>query len=202
MEILLFRHGQTPGNALGRYLGVTDEPLSEAGRAALRPYTGPVTAPFVYTTPLQRTGETAALLFPHLPQKPLAALAEMDFGAFEGRSWKDMEDDPVYRTWVEGGCLGKTPGGEDMAGFTDRCGAGFEAAVNEALAADLPQLNFVAHGGTCMALMSRYARPRRSYFDAMPKNGCGWRLLIDEARWKAEPCFTLAGELGGQEDQA
>lgn len=196
MEILLFRHGQTPGNALGRYIGATDEPLSPAGRAALSPYTGPVQAKFVYTTPRRRTGETAALLFPGLPQRPLAGLAEMNFGAFEGRSAAEMAGDPAYRAWVAGNCLGPTPGGEDMASLARRCAADFEPAVESALAEGLPQLIFVAHGGTLMALMSLYARPRQSFFGSIPGNGRGWRLLVEPDLWRAEKGLRLAGELG------
>ena len=197
MEILLFRHGQTPGNARNRYIGTTDEPLSPAGRAALGPYTGPVQAQFVYTTPLRRTGETAALLFPGLPQRPLAGLAEMDFGAFEGRSAAEMAGDPAYRAWVAGNCLAPTPGGEDMASFARRCAADFEPAVEAALAEGLPQLIFVAHGGTLMALMSLYARPRQSFFGCIPGNGRGWRLLVEPDLWRAEKGLRLAGEIGG-----
>ena len=35
MKLILIRHGMTPGNEKKHYLGVTDEHLSEAGRAAL-----------------------------------------------------------------------------------------------------------------------------------------------------------------------
>ena len=34
-KILLIRHGKTQGNLERRYIGRTDEPLCEAGRAAL-----------------------------------------------------------------------------------------------------------------------------------------------------------------------
>ena len=62
-ELLLLRHGSTPGNELHRYNGRTDEPLSEQGRAALRArhYES---APLVYVTRLRRTRETAEILFP------------------------------------------------------------------------------------------------------------------------------------------
>ena len=34
-EILMLRHGMTPGNELRQYIGRTDEPLSQKGRDAL-----------------------------------------------------------------------------------------------------------------------------------------------------------------------
>ena len=65
-----------------------------------------------------------------------------------------------------------------------------------ALAEGLPQLIFVAHGGTLMALMSLYARPRQSFFGSIPGNGRGWRLLVEPDLWRAEKGLRLAGELG------
>ena len=38
MQIVLIRHGQTPGNALRRYIGRTDEPLSAEGVRALEAF--------------------------------------------------------------------------------------------------------------------------------------------------------------------
>ena len=36
MRLLFLRHGMTKGNQERRYIGVTDEPLSEEGREMLR----------------------------------------------------------------------------------------------------------------------------------------------------------------------
>ena len=44
----------------------------------------------------------------------------MNFGKFEGRNYKEMENDPDYRAWVEGMCLGKCPGGESREEFCAR----------------------------------------------------------------------------------
>ena len=37
----MIRHGKTYGNTLGRYIGVTDEPLCEEGRELLGKFTYP-----------------------------------------------------------------------------------------------------------------------------------------------------------------
>ena len=36
LKLYLIRHGQTPGNKLSRYIGTTDEPLSDEGREFLK----------------------------------------------------------------------------------------------------------------------------------------------------------------------
>ena len=173
-EILLLRHGRTPGNELRRYNGTTDEPLSAAGRAALsgKAYDP---APLVYVTPLVRTKETAAILFPGAHQIAVPGLREMDFGDFEGRSYADMADDAAYRRWVDSGCLGPIPNGEGRASFVPRCVAAFRAV----LAADRSdRLVFVIHGGSIMALCSALATPKKDYFDWQPPNAGGFLLRV------------------------
>ena len=179
-DILLLRHGRTPGNEQHRYNGVTDEPLSDAGRAALalRRYPQP---PVVYVTRLQRTRETAANLFPAAYQITVPGLREMDFGDFEGRNYRDMADDPEYRKWVDSGCLGPVPGGECRADFLRRIARAFRAL----LATDkADRLTVVAHGGTLMAVCSVFVDPARDYFDWQPKTGGGYllRTTDDPAR--------------------
>ena len=62
-RIFLIRHGATPGNLEGRYIGRTDEALSAAGREdILRHQYPPVD--LVFTSPMRRCRETAALIYP------------------------------------------------------------------------------------------------------------------------------------------
>lgn len=171
-EIVMIRHGRTPGNELHRYNGTTDEHLSDAGRASLAAlHFAP--APLVYVTALRRTRETAAILFPDARQITVPGLREMDFGDFEGRSYADMEHDAVYRAWLDTECTGPVPNGEQLADFVARCCAAFRAV----LATDKSdRLVFVIHGGSIMAICSQYALPRRNYFDWQMPNGGGFLL--------------------------
>lgn len=190
MRIELIRHGETAYQAEGRYQGRTDVPLSESGRGALRPAARAVDT--VYVTPLRRTAETAALLFPQAAQIAVDALREMDFGAFEGRNYREMAQDPAYRAWVEGGCLGRCPGGEGKADFCGRICPAFAALVDEALDQGAAELVIVAHGGTQMAVMERFAEPRRSYFDWHLKSGQGY--VLDTSLWPSRRRLRLLGQ--------
>ena len=137
MLIYLLRHGATSYNADGRYQGRTAVPLSAEGRAALAP------ADFSPES-VSRAAETAAILFPGAAQIPVPALTEMDFGVFEGRTWREMECNSDYRAWVEGGCTGPCPGGESRGEFSDRvCGA-FAQLVDQELASGAERLVIVA----------------------------------------------------------
>ena len=113
MEVYLFRHGQTPGNAAHRYLGITDEPLSELGRETAKRAGSDPTVSEVLVSPLRRTQMTASILFPNARQIVCQGFREMDFGDFEGRSAQEMADDPDYRYWVEATeCMGPCPHGD------------------------------------------------------------------------------------------
>ena len=115
MRVYLLRHGRTAYNDEQRYQGLRDIPLSQMGEEELRPVEeAPET---VYVSPLSRARRTAELLFPHARQVPVEGFREMDFGAFEGRNYKEMEHDAAYRAWVEGGCEGTCP----CLLYTSRC---------------------------------------------------------------------------------
>ena len=59
MDIFLIRHGMTPGNREHRYIGRTDEPLSEEGRAALLPPAWADQVESVCVSPMLRARQTA-----------------------------------------------------------------------------------------------------------------------------------------------
>ena len=171
-EILLLRHGKTPGNALRQYIGRTDESLSPEGRTELDKFRYSPTD-LVYISPMLRCRETADVLFPGAKQVAVNDLREMDFGHFEGRSYLDMAEDAEYQTWLDSNCESPIPGGENKTDFTQRCCAAFE----KILASDeTDRLVFVVHGGTIMAVLSRFGEPARSYYEWSVGNGRGFRL--------------------------
>lgn len=187
MKIYLLRHGETAWNAQGRYLGRTDLPLAPEGREALR--AAGFTPDRVYVSPLRRTAETAEILFPGAEQVVVPDFREMDFGVFEGRSWKDMEDFSPYREWVESGCRGPVPGGESMERFCARTCAAFEGLLDQASKAGESLAAIVAHGGTQMAVLERFALPRRDYFSWRAPLGGGF--VLDGSHWQTERTLTL-----------
>ena len=187
MKIYLLRHGETRYNAEKRYLGQTDLPLSPKGRGELiRADFSPET---VYVSLLRRTAETAEILFPEARLVPVPDLREMDFGIFEGRTYLEMAGLPAYREWVDGGCLGQIPDGERKVDFCERvCGA-FAALADRAADGGENRLVIVAHGGTQMAVMERYALPRGNYFDWL--GPCGGGYVLDASLWRRERILKL-----------
>ena len=166
MRITLIRHGKTAGNAEGRYVGRTDVSLCEEGRREAEQAGTDPQVRSVYVSPLRRTHETAAILFPNAEQIVIDGLCEMDFGAFEGRTAKEMENDPVYRQWVDDLCLGACPGGESQTGFRTRVSAAFADALQTVADGSV----FVLHGGVIMAIMAEYAEPKKGFYDWIAPN--------------------------------
>ena len=182
MRIWLLRHGATVCNDEHRYQGWMDIPLSNQGLEVLRK--ADIAPTVVYVSPLCRAKQTAAVLFPEAELVEVPALREMNFGAFEGRNYQEMADDPDYRAWVDGGCTGQTPGGESRVSFSDRVRTAFAALVDAALDAWETQLVILAHGGTQMAVLERYALPRRDYFDWRGPLAGGFILETDASIWR------------------
>ncbi len=135
--LYLIRH-QEPEQR-GVFLGRGDPPLSERGREdAAR--LGAISAAAVYSSPLRRALETAAAIDAPLIVAP--ELIEMDFGAWEGRTWQEIE-----RGWPElaAGKLADwltapAPGGETWAALAARV----ERALERILAGPMPAA-VVAH---------------------------------------------------------
>ena len=172
MQIILIRHGSTEGNALKQYIGTTDEPLSALGIEQVRAAGRDTTVSRVWVSSRRRTHQTAKMLFPNAVQTEERAFDEMDFGEFEGKNYAQLENNTQYRQWVENGCRDACPGGESRDEFAQRVCDAFEAIVNEQQGDS--KLVFVLHGGTVMALLERFAVPKKDYFTYQLKNCNGY----------------------------
>ena len=181
MNIWLIRHGLTLPGEEGRYQGFLDESLSEKGKLQLEQ--APQEPSHVYTSPAKRARETASILFPCADQVCIPGLWEMNFGVFEGRTFKEIENDARYREWVDGMCLGRCPGGESRASFSERvCNAFLDVLSQERERQQRDSaendLFIVSHGGTQMAILERWGRPVRDYYSWQSPCGSGWLLEL------------------------
>ena len=180
VELVLIRHGQTPGNAERRYVGsAADEPLSELGREQANSAAKYPQVDCVYVSTLKRTHETAAIMFPHARQVVVDGIQEMDFGDFTGRTADEMADDEAYRAWVDGWCEGQCPGGESKAQLDERVCSAMRGVLQSAADRGEHRIYMVAHGGTMMAFLDRYARDDgRSYYDWHVGNCKGYLVRV------------------------
>ncbi|MDR2649840.1 MAG: phosphoglycerate mutase family protein [Clostridiales bacterium] len=167
--VLFIRHGATEGNTRKRYIGRTDEPLSLLGIEQARVLTPKLpVCDAVFSSPLLRCRQTADKLFPGYPVNILNDLRECDFGAFEGKNYSELKNDPEYIKWLSTNYESPIPGGENLTVFSARCCEAFTRA-----ALSLPEnvtAAFVTHGGCIMAILGRYAWPRREFYEYYIKN--------------------------------
>lgn len=179
IELYLVRHGKTPGNELGRYIGITDEGLSPAGRKALERCRCPE-AEAVYASPMRRCAQTAEILWPGVPVCFLEKLRECSFGEFENKNYLELAENPAYQAWVDSGGTLPFPGGESGADFRARCREGFLEALEEIRKTGKRRAAFVVHGGTIMSILEAYAVPGYDFYHWQAKNGKGFRTWWDE----------------------
>jgi probable phosphoglycerate mutase len=96
-DFVLIRHAPTPWNRAKRLQGRSNVALDEAGRAIAVSWreAARIWADWhIIASPLQRARETATLLFPGKAIRLEPRLAEMDFGAWEGKTLHDLRAAP------------------------------------------------------------------------------------------------------------
>ncbi len=119
--LLLARHGQSVSNAVRRFQGGQDVPLSDLGArqaealgSALR--RRPPT--HVYSSPLRRARRTAEIALAGLgaPLSVLEDLRELSLGDWEGRTVEEIRALPgdPYARWVRDPVAALPPGGEPL----------------------------------------------------------------------------------------
>ncbi len=142
-ELILIRHA--PALTGGRLCGRTDVPAdcSDATRiAALRAAVGRPDR--IVTSPAQRCRQTAAALWPDVPQPEVeAAFWEQDFGEWEGLALDRLPD--LGSLGAEALAHHRPPGGESFADLCARVASGLLGAATGGRVA------IVAHAGTVRA---------------------------------------------------
>ena len=138
-KIFLVRHGHHP--EVGRVLsGRSEIPLSEEGEhqaQALAAMMADVPIASLYSSPRRRALATIAPLATQrrLKVQVSAALDEIDFGVFTGRSFAALNADPAWMRWNAQREKARCPGGETMAEVIARALAYFRTLSLAALPA-------------------------------------------------------------------
>lgn len=189
--LILIRHGLTKGNLEHRYIGQrTDEPLCiegirllEEGRAAYPK------SERVYTSPMLRCVQTAAVLYPE--QKPviLESLKETDFGIFEGRTAEELTGNAAFQDWIDSGGSMRFPGGEDPSEVEERCEQALEYILAECRKESFHTAAIVTHGGPIMYLMQILVHSGRKEgagpdYSWSVQNGGGFMVAVEDGTVK------------------
>lgn len=188
--IELLRHAMTRGNLERRWIGTTDEPLAPEGIALARRCARPAGAVprRVWSSPLRRCLETAAILFPGARVVPVPALRESAMGLLENKNHEELAGEPFYREWLRSGGETPVPGMESREEVAARAVPAFRAILDE-LAAAGEDGAVVTHGGVIMAVCAALGTPERDYYRWWAPCCGGWR--IDPEGWRETGCFTV-----------
>lgn len=181
MRLLLWRHGRTSWNNVGRFQGQADPPLDDTGRnqaALVGPMIAALRPELVVSSDLVRCRDTAATI--GLEPRLDARLREISLGAWSGltsaeAAVKFPDEDAAWRR----GSDVRRGGGETYAEVGVRAGAVLDELFAEGLPADPDGLIvFVLHGGTARALIGRLlGMPHDAWWRFGPLGNCRWSLL-------------------------
>jgi glucosyl-3-phosphoglycerate phosphatase len=198
-RLVLWRHGRTEWNAVGRFQGQLDPPLDDVGRRQARRAVPHLAAPLpegtlVVSSDLSRAAETAVALTDVLgvPLRLDARLREVGMGSWEGLTRQEVaERHPgQYADWLAGRPIcGR--GGEDSADVPARA----LAALREL--PEAPAAVVVTHGGTSARLLEALlglGPEHRRVFG--PLANCAWSELAEQSgRWRLLRHNTSAPDL-------
>ena len=187
IRLMLIRHGATESNKEHRYLGKTDESLSREGIEILEKVKQNSCYPEIaclFSSPMKRCIETAAILYPEKEILTIQEFAEMDFGIFEGKNYLDLKNDERYQAWIDSNGTLPFPEGESREDFMKRCEQGFRRMLfflREKYPDSGVNVGAIVHGGTIMAILSRFYGG--DYFDYQVPNGKGYicELYMDKS---------------------
>ena len=197
--IHLVRHGLSQGSLEGRYVGVTDSPLASRGKEELRVLRQKGKYPRVqrvFSSPLLRCRETAAILFPHMRPELLEDFRECSFGDWEGKTAQELTAQaPRFAAWIESGSRVTPPNGESGTAFLHRVCAGFESLVETLLRQGITESALVTHGGVIMGILSAYGLPRAGFYDWMTESGTGYSLRITPGLWMRSMVAEVYGKV-------
>ena len=181
LKIHLIRHGATDANYKGQYIGCkTDLPLAPEGLNELRMMKDDIEYPDIdrlYSSPLLRCKQSAAVLYPDMPIYEVDNLKEYDFGDFEGKTARELEIHPSFNDWTSGK-LSTAPGGEDNTEFIKRLCVGLNQIVVDMLNNNINSAGVIMHGGAIMMLLGACAVPQRRPVEWTCDNGQGYSLLV------------------------
>ena len=179
--IYLMRHSLTVANEKRLYGGSTDSPLTEKGVAIAAGRRGVIPECDLYVTSgMRRANETLYHMTGRHPGLVLAGLREMDFGAFEMRSYDELKDIPEYILWI-GDETGDVycPGGESRSGFRARV----LKAGERLLAMDADRACVVCHGGAIVSLMEAWFPDiHRLFYEWQPGACGGYKIIVQGGR--------------------
>jgi probable phosphoglycerate mutase len=184
VRLLLWRHGRTTWNDIGRFQGQADPPLDATGRreaTVAAPVIAALDPDLVVSSDLQRCVATAAELGTAI--RTDSRLREIDLGAWSGLTATEaaLRFPTEDAAWRRGDDV-RRGGGETYQEVAARASAVLDELLAEGRPADPDGLIvFVLHGGTARSLIGRLlGLPPATWWQFGPLRNCRWSMLRGE----------------------
>jgi alpha-ribazole phosphatase len=145
----------------------------------------------LYSSPLLRAKQSAAVLYPNMPIYPVDNLKEYDFGDFEGKTAGELELDPRFAQWVAGKI--PTPNGESNSDFVKRLCVGLQQIVLDMLENDIEHSAVIMHGGAIMMLLGACGVPQAKPVEWSADSGQGYSLLVTPSLYHKTGVVEVVG---------
>ena len=122
--LILIRHGRTKANAdgilAGRTPGVHLDDVGVESTKQLQHKFADLNVVHVVASPLERTVQTASLVFPKHLVSTHDGLIECEYGDWTGRKLSDLQNEDLFKTVQKQPDQVKFPNGESMQAMSDR----------------------------------------------------------------------------------
>ncbi|MGA8208812.1 MAG: histidine phosphatase family protein [Nocardioidaceae bacterium] len=199
-RLVLWRHGQTSWNAVGRAQGHHDvglDPTGHAQAAAAAPALAALQPVAVWCSDLSRARQTCDYLerLTGLSAKVDQRLREYDVGARQGMTTAEFAAafPSAHAAWADGEDMPRVPGAEGAGEVAARIVPVLSEVVGSLAAGETAVA--VTHGAALkVALVELLGWPRSQARDLAGVDNCGWVTVTDVAGGSAHrPRLRLAG---------
>ena len=158
--VWLARHGESDWNAAKRFQGRSDRPLTPLGRRQAEALASELASSsslsVIYTSPLRRALETAAVVGEQVGLEPVPDddLREVDVGSWTGLSRAEVEAryPDAFERWLDGG-----EGWDDGESYAEMSARVLAALVRISGSHPGDELLVVSHGGPIRAIQAAAA---------------------------------------------
>lgn len=158
--VWLARHGESDWNAAKRFQGRSDRPLTPLGRQQAKALASELASSsslsVIYTSPLRRALETAAVVGEQVGLEPVPDddLREVDVGSWTGLSRAEVEAryPDAFERWLDGG-----EGWDDGESYAEMSARVLAALVRISGSHPGDELLVVSHGGPIRAIQAAAA---------------------------------------------
>lgn len=174
----------TKGNEQKRYIGRTDEPLSDTGILQLKQlyYKRP---DVLVSSPMLRATQTCEILFSNMMYQCVDELKETDFGAFENKSYEQLKTNAAYQDWINSNGEAPFLDGESKEEVSSRVKDGFLKVIEPLFESPIEEskdklITFVVHGGTIMHVLDLFTKgkEKKDFYAWQVQNGCGYEAVL------------------------